>query len=180
MRSHFRLRLRLRLRREVEVVLGFDAFVVAEHFDEFGVEVGDGVHHAPEVGFDEGDQVFGAEIELWEPAAGAEPDPADGIELDGEAVDVHGLLFKEAAEFADLALGCGEMIRAAHEEAGAVVIGHDDDVGVVLGIEFEARKDPVGVALAFVGPIHGPKDGFNGIEGLGGGVLHYPESSHRG
>ena len=84
----------------MKVVLGFDAFVVAEHFNEFGVEVGDGVHHTPEVGFDEGDQVFGAEIELWEPAAGAESDPAGGIELDGEAVDVHGLLFKKAAEFA--------------------------------------------------------------------------------
>ena len=48
----------------MEVILGFDAFMVAEHFDEFGVEVGDGVHHGPEVGFDECDQVFGAEIEL--------------------------------------------------------------------------------------------------------------------
>ena len=72
------------------------------------------------------------------------------------------------------------MIRAAHEEAGAVVVGHDDDVGVVLGIEFEAGKDPVGVTLAFVGPIHGLKDGFNGIEGLGGVLFHYRESSHRG
>ena len=63
------------------------------------------------------------------------------------------------------------MIGATHVEAGAVVVGHDDDVGVVLGIEFEAGKDPVGVTFAFVGPIHGLKDGFSGIESLGGGVL---------
>jgi hypothetical protein len=46
----------------VEVVLGFDPFLVAQEFDEFGVEVGDGVHHGPEVGFDEGDEVFWGEI----------------------------------------------------------------------------------------------------------------------
>ena len=45
---------------------------------------------------------------------------------------------------------------------------------VVLFIEFEAGKDPVGVGFAFVRPIHRFEDGFDGIESLGRGVLHYP------
>ena len=94
--------------------------------------------------------------------------------MDGKTVDIEGLLLEEAADLAQLALGDGEMIRAAHEEAGAVVVGHDDDVGVVLFIESEAGKDPVGIGFTFVGPIHRFEDGFDGIESLGRGVFHYP------
>ena len=46
----------------MEVVLGFDAFLVAQELDELGVKARDGVHHGPEVGFDEGDEVFWGEI----------------------------------------------------------------------------------------------------------------------
>ena len=42
---------------------------------------------------------------------------------------------------------------------------------VVLFIEFEPGKDPVGVGFAFVGPIHRFEDGFDGFESLGRGVL---------
>ena len=100
--------------------------------------------------------------------------------MNGEAVDVEGLLLEEAADLGQLALGDGEMIGAAHKEAGAVVIGHDDDVGVVLFIEFEAGKDPVGIGFTFVGPIHRFEDGFDGIESLGRVLVHYRESSHGG
>ena len=37
----------------MEVVLGFDPFLVAKEFDQFGVEVGTGTHERFEVGFDQ-------------------------------------------------------------------------------------------------------------------------------
>ena len=81
---------------------------------------------------------------------------------------------EEAAELTQLAFGGGEVVGAAQEQAVAVVVGHDDDVDVVLFIEFEPGKDPVGVGFTFVGPIHRFEDGFDGIESLGRGIAHFP------
>ena len=158
----------------MEVVLGFDPFLVAEEFDEFGVEVGRGPHERLEVGFDQGNQVFRIEVELGEPATAAESDPSWGFELNRKVVDIERLLLEEAAELAQLAFGGGEVVCAAQEQAVAFVVGHDDDVGVVLFIEFEPGKDPVGVGFAFIRPIHRFEDSFDGIESLGRGVAHFP------
>jgi len=158
----------------VEVVLGFDPFLVAEEFDEFGVEVGRGPHERLEVGFDQGNQVFRIEVELGEPATATESDAACGFELNGKVIDIECFLLEEAAELTQLAFGSGEVVGAAQEQAVAFIVRHDDDVGVVLFIEFEPSKDPVGVGFAFVGPIHRFEDSFDGIESLGRGVLHYP------
>ena len=66
------------------------------------------------------------------------------------------------------------MVCAAQKQAVAVVVGHNDDVDVVLFIDFEPGKDPVGVGFAFVGPIHRFEDGYDGIESLGRGISHFP------
>jgi len=158
----------------VEVVLGFDPFLVAKEFDEFGVEVGTGPHKRLEVRFDQRNEVLWIDIEPWEPATATESDPPGRFELNGKVIDIERLLLEEATELAQLAFGGGEVVGAAQEQAVAVVVGHDDDVGVVLFIEFEPGKDPVGVGFAFVRPIHRFEDGFDGIESLGRGVLHYP------
>ena len=158
----------------MEVVLGFDPFLVAKEFDEFGVEVGTGPHERLEVGFDQRNEVLWIDVELWEPATATESDPACGFELNGKVIDIERLLLEEAAELTQLAFGGGEVVGAAQEQAVAFVVRHDDDVDVVLFIEFEPGKDPVGVGFAFVGPIHRFEDSFDGIESLGRGVLHYP------
>jgi hypothetical protein len=158
----------------VEVVLGFDPFLVAKEFDQFGVEVGTGSHERLEVGFDQRNEVLWIDVELWEPATATESDSSWGFELNGKVVDIERLLLEEAAELAQLAFGGGEVVGAAQEQAVAVVVGHDDDVDVVLFIEFEPGKDPVGVGFAFVGPIHRFEDSFDGIESLGRGVAHFP------
>jgi len=147
----------------VEVVLGFDPFLVAKEFDEFGVEVGTGPHDRLEVGFDQRNEVLWIDVELWEPATAAESDPSWGFELNRKVVDIERLLLEEATELAQLAFGGGEVVGAAQEQAVAVVVGHDDDVDVVLFIEFEPAKDPVGVGFAFIGPIHRFEDSFDGI-----------------
>jgi len=158
----------------VEVVLGFDPFLVAEKLDQFGVEVSTGSHERLKVGFDQRNEVLWIDVELWEPATATESDPSWGFELNGKVVDIERLLLEEATELAQLAFGGGEVVGAAQEQAVAFVVGHDDDVGVVLFIEFEPAKDPVGVGFTFVGPIHRFEDCFDGIESLGRGVLHYP------
>lgn len=158
----------------MEVVLGFDPFVVTEEFDEFGVEVGAGSDEGLEVGFDQGNEVLWIDVELWEPATAAQADSSWGFELNRKVVDIERLLLEEAAELTQLAFGCGEVVGTAQEQAVAFVVRHDDDVGVVLFIEFEPSKDPVGVGFAFVGPIHRFEDGFDGIESLGRGVAHFP------
>jgi hypothetical protein len=158
----------------VEVVLGFDPFLVAEKLNQFGVEVGTGPHERLEVGFDQRNQIFRIDVELWEPATATESDPACGFELNGKVIDIERLLLEEAAELAQLAFGGGEVVGAAQEQAVAFIVRHDDDVDVVLFIEFEPGKDPVGVGFAFIGPIHRFEDSFDGIESLGRGVLHYP------
>ena len=151
----------------MEVVLGFDPFLVAKEFDEFGVEVGTGPHERLEVGFDQGNEVFWIDVELWEPATSTESDPTCGFELNGKVIDIECFLLEEAAELTQLAFGCGEVVGAAQEQAVAFIVRHDDDVGVVLFIEFEPGKDPVGVRFTFVGPIHRFEDSFDGIESLG-------------
>jgi hypothetical protein len=158
----------------VEVVLGFDPFLVAKEFDEFGVEVGTGTHERLEVGFDQRNEVLWIDVELWEPATATESDATCGFELNGKIIDIERLLLKEAAELTQLAFGGGEVVGAAQEQAVAVVVRHDDDVGVVLFIEFEPGKDPVGVRFTFVRPIHRFEDSFDGIESLGRGVAHFP------
>jgi hypothetical protein len=158
----------------VEVVLGFDPFLVAEEFDEFGVEVGTGPHERLEVGFDQRNEVLWIDVELWQPATAADSDPPCRFELNGKVINIERLLLEEAAELTQLAFRGGEVVGAAQEQAVAFVVRHDDDVDVVLFIEFEPGKDPVGVGFAFVGPIHRFEDGFDGIESLGRGVSHFP------
>jgi len=158
----------------VEVVLGFDPFLVAKEFDQFGVEVSTGPHERLEVGFYYRNEILWIDVELWEPATAADSDPACGFVLNGKVIDIERLLLEEAAELAQLAFGGGEVVGAAQEQAVAFIVRHDDDVDVVLFIEFEPSKDPVGVGFAFVGPIHRFEDSFDGIESLGRGVLHYP------
>jgi hypothetical protein len=159
---------------EVEVVLGFDPFLVAEKLDQFGIEVSTGPHERLEVGFNQINEVLWIDIELWEPATATESDPACRFELNGKVIDIERLLLEEAAELTQLTFGGGEVVGAAQEQAVAFVVRHDDDVDVVLFIEFEPGKDPVGVGFAFVGPIHRFEDGFDGIESLGRGVSHFP------
>ena len=154
--------------------MGFDPFLVAKEFDQFGVEVGTGPHERLEVGFDQGNEVFWIDVELWEPATAAESDPACGFELNRKVINIERLFLEEAAELTQLAFGCGEVVGAAQEQAVAVVVRHDDDVDVVLFIDFEPGKDPVGVGFAFVGPIHRFEDGYDGIESLGRGISHFP------
>jgi hypothetical protein len=158
----------------VEVVLGFDSFLVTKEFDEFGVEVGTGSHERLEVGFDQRNQIFRIDVELWEPATATESDATCGFELNGKVIDIERLLLEEAAELTQLAFRGSEVVGAAQEQAVAFVVRHDDDVDVVLFIEFEPGKDPVGVGFAFVGPIHRFEDSFDGIESLGRGVAHFP------
>jgi hypothetical protein len=97
----------------VEVVLGFDPFLVAEEFDEFGVEVGTGPHERLEVRFDQRNQIFRIDVELWEPATAAESDPACGFELNGKVIDIECFLLEEAAELTQLAFGGGEVVGTA-------------------------------------------------------------------
>ena len=158
----------------MEVILGFDPFLVAKEFDEFGVEVSTGPHERLEVRFDQRNQIFRIDVELWEPATATESDPACGFELNRKVINIERLLLEEAAELTQLAFRGDEVVGAAQEQAVAFVVRHDDDVDVVLFIEFEPGKDPVGVGFAFVRPIHRFEDGFDGIESLGRGVLHYP------
>ena len=158
----------------MEVVLGFDPFLVAEKLDQFGIEVGTGTHERFEVGFDQRNEILWIDVELWEPATAADSNPACGFELNGKVIDIERLFLEKAAELTQLAFRGGEVIGAAQEQAVAFVVGHDDDVDVVLFIEFEPGKDPVGVGFAFVGPIHRFEDGFDGIESLGRGVSHFP------
>jgi hypothetical protein len=99
----------------VEVVLGFDSFLVAKEFDEFGVEVGTGPHERLEVGFDQRNQIFRIDVELWEPATATESDPSSGFVLNGKVIDIERLLLKEAAELTQLAFGGGEVVGAAQE-----------------------------------------------------------------
>ena len=155
----------------MEVVLGFDPFLVAEEFDEFGIEVGTGPHERLEVGFDQSNQIFRIEVELWEPATATDSDPPGRFELNRKVINIESLLLEEAAELTQLAFGGAEVVGAAQEQAVAFVVRHDDDVDVVLFIEFEPGKDPVGVGFAFVRPIHRFEDSFDGIESLGRGVL---------
>jgi len=136
--------------------------------------VGTGPHERLEVGFDQRNQIFRIEVELWEPATAADSDPASGFELNGKVIDIERLLLEEAAELTQLAFEGGEVVGAAQEQAVAFIVRHDDDVGVVLFIEFEPGKDPVGVGFAFVRPIHRFEDGFDGIESLGRRVSHFP------
>jgi hypothetical protein len=159
---------------EVEVVLGFDPFLVAKEFDQFGVEVGTGRHERLKVGFDERNQILWIDVELWEPATAADSDPPGRFELNRKVIDIERLLLEEAAELTQLAFGGGEVVGAAQEQAVAFVVRHNDDVDVVLFIEFEPGKDPVGVGFAFVRPIHRFEDCFDGIESLGRGVSHFP------
>jgi hypothetical protein len=158
----------------VEVVLGLDPFLVAKEFDEFGVEVGTGPHERLEVGFDQRNQILWIDVELWEPATATDSDPAGRFELNRKVINIESLLLEEAAELTQLAFGGGEVVGATQEQAVAVVVGHDDDVDVVLFIDFEPGKDPVGVGFTFVGPTHRFEDGFDGIESLGRGVAHFP------
>jgi hypothetical protein len=159
---------------EVEVVLGFDPFLVAEKLDQFGVEVSTGPHERLEVRFDQRNEVFWIDVELWQPATATESDPACGFELNRKVIDIESLLLEEAAELTQLAFGGGEVVGAAQEQAVAFVVRHNDDVDVVLFIEFEPGKDPVGVGFTFVRPIHRFEDSFDGIESLGRGVSHFP------
>ena len=99
----------------MEVVLGFDPFLVAEEFDEFGVEVGTGPHERLEVGFDQRNEVLWIDVELWEPATATESDPACGFELNRKVIDIERLLLEEAAELAQLAFRGGEVVGAAQE-----------------------------------------------------------------
>ena len=101
------------LGREVEVVLGFDPFLVAKEFDEFGVEVGTGPHERLEVGFDQGNEVFWIDVEPWEPATATKSDPACGFELNGKVIDIECFLLEEAAELTKLAFGGGEVVGTA-------------------------------------------------------------------
>ena len=99
----------------MEVVLGFDSFLVAEKLDQFGIEVGTGRHERLEVGFDQRNQIFRIEVELWEPATAADSDPACGFELNGKVIDIECFLLEEAAELTQLAFGGGEVVGAAQE-----------------------------------------------------------------
>jgi hypothetical protein len=158
----------------VEVVLGFDPFLVAEKLDQFRVEVSTGPHERLEVRFDQRNEVFWIDVELGEPATAADSDPPCRFELNRKVINIESLLLEEAAELTQLAFGGGEVVGAAQEQAVAFVVGHDDDVDVVLFIEFEPGKDSVGVGFAFIRPIHRFEDGFDGIESLGRGVSHFP------
>ena len=158
----------------MEVVPGFDSFLVAEKLDQFGIEVSTGPHERLEVGFDQRNEVLWIDVEPWEPATATESDPACGFELNGKVIDIECFLLEEAAELTQLAFWGGEVVGATQEQAVAFVVRHDDDVDVVMFIEFEPGKDPVGVGFAFVGPIHRFEDGFDGIESLGRGVAHFP------
>ena len=82
----------------MEVVLGFDPFLVAKEFDQFGVEVGTGPYERLEVGFDERKQIFRIEVEIGKPATAAESDPSWGFELNRKVIDIERLLLEEAAE----------------------------------------------------------------------------------
>ena len=99
----------------MEVVLGFDPFLVAKEFDQFGVEVGTGTHERFEVGFDQGNEVLWIDVEPWEPATAADSDTACGFELNGKVINIERLLLEEAAELTQLAFGGGEVVGAAQE-----------------------------------------------------------------
>ena len=97
----------------MEVVLGFDPFLVAEKLDQFRVEVSTGPHERLKVGFDQRNQIFRIEVELWEPATAADSDPACGFVLNRKVIDIERLLLEEAAELTQLAFGGGEVVGAA-------------------------------------------------------------------
>ena len=64
------------------------------------------------------------------------------------------------------------MEGAAEEEALALVVGHEDEVGVVFLIEPETGEDALGCLLAFELPVQGLEDEDEGIKGGGRGGLH--------
>jgi hypothetical protein len=97
----------------VEVVLGLDPFLVAEEFDEFGVEVGTGPHERLEIGFDQRNEILWIDVEPWEPATATESDSTCGFELNGKVIDIECFLLEEAAELTQLAFGGGEVVGAA-------------------------------------------------------------------
>ena len=171
--GYYRLRLRLRLRREMEVVGRAEAFLVAEEFEEVGVKLGGGADEVAEGRLDDGAEGFGGEIECGEPAADGEADAEGGVELGGDAVEGGGLLTDEAAELGQGAAGDIEMEGAAEEEALALVVGHEDEVGVVFLIEPEAGEDSLGGLPAFELPVQGLEDEDEGIKGGGRGGLHH-------
>ena len=156
----------------MEVVGWVEAVLVAEELDEEGEELGGGAEEVAEVGLDDGAEAFGGEVEPGEPAAGGEADAVGGIEFDGQAVEGGGLDAEEAADFGEGGLGGIEGEGAAEEEALALVVGHEDEGGVIFLIEPEAGEDAGGLGTAFEGPAEALEDEGEGIEGGGGGGLH--------
>ncbi len=55
------------------------------------------------------------------------------------------------------------MERAAKKEALALVIGHNNKIGVIGFIQPETGKDPDGLFFPFVVPFEGLKQRFHGI-----------------
>jgi len=156
----------------VEVVGWVEAVLVAEELDEEGEELGGGAEEVAEVGLDDGAEALGGEVEPGEPAAGGEADAVSGIEFDGQAVEDGGLDAEEAADFGEGGLGGIEGEGAAEEEALALVVGHEDEGGVVFLIQLETGKDAGGLGTAFEGPAKALEDEGEGIKGGGGGSLH--------
>jgi len=95
-----------------------------------------------------------------------------GIEFDGQAVEDGGLNAEEAADFGEGGLGGIEGKGAAEKEALALVVGHEDEGGVVFLIQLKTGKDAGGLGTAFEGPAEALEDEGEGIKGGGGGGLH--------
>jgi hypothetical protein len=145
---------------------------VAEEFEQVGVKLGGGADEVAEGGLDDRAEGFDGEIEGGEPAADGEADAEGGVQLRGDAVEGGGLLTDEAAELGQGAAGDIEMEGAAEEEALALVVGHEDEIGVVFLIEPEAGEDSRGGLPAFELPVQGLEDKDEGIKGGRRGGLH--------
>ncbi len=145
---------------------------MAEEFEEVGIKLGGGADEVAEGGLDDLAEGFGGEIEGGEPAADGEANAEGGVQLGGDAVEGGGLLTEEAAELGQGAAGDVEMEGAAEKEALGLVVGHEDEVGVVFLIEPEAGEDALGDLLTFELPVQGLEDEDEGIEGGGRGGLH--------
>ena len=96
----------------MEVVLGFDPFLVAEKLDQLGVEVGTSPHERFEVGLDQGNEVLWIDVEPWDPATATESDPSCGFELNRKVIDIERLFLEEATDLTQLAFGRGEGVSA--------------------------------------------------------------------
>jgi hypothetical protein len=125
----------------------------AEKFEDLGVKMGAGAQELLEVGLEEGADLEGREIQRRQPVAAGEANAAFGFEFDRNSVDIESLFLEEAAEPAHRALGRSKMEGAAEKEALALVIGHNDKVGVVGLIQAEPRKDSLGLIFSFIGPL---------------------------